>query len=185
MKKQVLYPGNLVEVLFGHPLYEIKDGKSKTIDMSPELVNQKAIIKEKSGSGSYSLIFLKDGHEEAWFDYTQLKFINEGGPHLFRKAEKVKEKIKKRDIDIQFIKKNLNSSLSSTSILKLFSLLGHTSSFLKNGEYFALLSDWYELQPCFVIIRDAKTLDEAKGAFTLEGNSIYNVEAVYNAFNKV
>lgn len=183
MKKRILYPGNLVEVLFGHPLWEMdKDGNVKTIDMSPELVNQRAVVKEKSGN-QYSLIFLADGNEQAWFTNSQLKYISKGGPHLFKKAEKARKEIRKRNSDINFIKDNLENSLSSDSILKLFSLLGHTSAFLRNGEFYALYYDWAILQQIFIQIKNAKTLEEARMAFTEQGNREYNVEAVFNAFH--
>ena len=141
-------------------------------------------IKElEEGSDSYSLIFLQDGNEQAWFSRSQLRYISKGGPHLFQRAEKARKEIRKRNTDINFIKENLENSLSSESVLKLFSLLGHSSSFLRNGEFYALFGDWAIFQLIFVQIRDAKTLDEAKTVFTEEGNKVYNVEAVFNAFH--
>jgi hypothetical protein len=62
-------------------------------------------------------------------------------------------------------------------------MLGHNTSFHKNGEFFVLFSDWAILHPVFVHIKNAKTLKEAKSIFTKEGLDEYNVEKVYNAFH--
>ena len=109
MNTQKYHRGNLVEVLFGHPVWSSKGGKTTTEDMSPEEVGQKAIIQysyadEYGGSNvkDYSIMFMETGSTVAWKTENQLKFIDKGGEHLFEEAkqngEKQREKNKEKGI---------------------------------------------------------------------------------------
>jgi len=173
--------GNLVEILVGQELWSSKEGN---IDISPEDIGRKAIINEVSGN-DYSIVFLDDGNHMAWKDASEMKFLGRGGEHLFRQAERNRKKLSQRNKDIKCILTKLEKGdLNSESILFLFELLGHKSAFLRNGEFFSLYEDWVELHYAFVHIKNAKSLKEAKKAFTKIGNTIYDVERVYNKFHQ-
>lgn len=190
MEEQKFKRGNLVEILFGHACISFGDEGQVTTDMSPEQVGRLAIIEysyaEKFGgedTDSYSIIFVETGSSLAWKQTREMRFIDEGGEHLFDDASKVKEKIKNQNTDLNYIVSNLDKGeLSSDSILVLFDLLGFRTSFLKNGEFFALFSDWSKLHPVFLHIKNAKTLKDAKSVFKPAGLKNYNVEKVFNEF---
>lgn len=186
-KKQKFKRGNLVEVLVGHQIWSSKDGLQ---DMSPKDVGRKAIIEysfaEKYGGNdvdSYSIIWQDTGSSLAWKSTNELKLIDEGGEHLFKEANKNRERISAQNTDINYIVSKLDEgSLSSESILLLFDMIGHNTSFHRNGEFFVLFSDWRQLQPVFLHIKNAETLEEAKLIFTEEGCRKYNVQKVHDAF---
>lgn len=193
METQKFKRGNLVEILFGHPITSFGDGKTETTDMSPEEVGQLAIIEysyaEKFGGDdvdSYSVIFVETGSSIAWKQTNEMKLIDEGGEHLFGDAKKVKDKITKQNTDINHVVSNLDEgNLSSDSILMLFDMLGFKTSFLSNGEFFALYSDWAKLHPIFLHIKYAKTLKDAESVFKPKGVKEYNIEKVFNEFKSV
>lgn len=136
-----------------------------------------------SNTKSYTVMFPDTGDESSWYEEHQLTLIDEGGEHLFKEAKKNRERISEQNTDINYIVSKLNEgSLSSESILLLFDMLGHNTPFHINGEFFVLFSDWQQLHPIFVHIKNAKTLEEAQSIFTEEGQNKYNVEKVYNAF---
>ena len=186
-KEQKFKRGNLVEVLVGHQIWSSKDGVK---DISPDDVGRKAIIEysyaEKYGGNdvdSYSIIWQDTGSSLAWKSTNELELIDEGGEHLFDEAKKNRERISEQNTDINYIVSKLDESgLSSESILFLFDMLGHNTSFHRNGEFFVLFSDWQQLHPIFVHIKNAKTLEEAQSIFTEEGQSKYNIQKVYDAF---
>lgn len=189
-KEQKFKRGNLVEVLIGH---QIRNSKKGVQDISPKDVGRKAIIEysyaEKYGGSdvdSYSIIWQDTGSSLAWKCTNELKLIDEGGEYLFDEAKKNRERISKQNTDINYIVSKLDEgSLSSESILLLFDMLGHNTSFHRNGEFFVLYSDWQQLHPVFVHIKNAETLDDAKSIFTEEGQNKYNIEKVYDAFKGV
>jgi len=132
---------------------------------------------------SYTVMFPDTGEECSWYEEHQLTLIDEGGEHLFEEAKKNRERISEQNTDINYIVSKLDEgSLSSESILLLFDMLGHNTSFHRNGEFFALFLDWQQLHPVFVHIKNAETLKEAKSIFTEEGQNKYNIEKVYDAF---
>lgn len=186
-KEQKFKRGNLVEVLVGHLIWSSKDGVQ---DISPNDVGRKAIIEysyaEKYGGNdvdSYSIIWQDTGSSLAWKSTNELKLIDEGGDHLFEEAKKNRERISEQNTDMGYITSKLDEgSLSSESILLLFDMLGHNTSFYRNGEFFVLFSDWQQLHPVFVHIKNAETLGDAKSIFTEEGQNKYNIEKVYDAF---
>ena len=186
-KEQKFKRGNLVKVLVGHQIWSGKDGVR---DISPDDVGRKAIIEhsyaEKYGGNdvdSYSIIWQDTGSSLAWKSTNELELIDKGGEHLFDEAKKNRERISEQNTDINYIVSKLDESgLSSESILFLFDMLGHNTSFHRNGEFFVLFSDWQQLHPIFVHIKNAKTLEEAQSIFTEEGQSKYNIQKVYDAF---
>jgi len=189
-KKQKFQRGNLVEVLVGHQIYDSRKG---IIDISPEDVGRQAIIEysynDEYGGGdtdSYSIMFCDDGNTVAWKSTEELKFINKGGNHLFKLAKANRKKISKRNTDITYIAKNIDKgNLNSESILYLFSLLGHDTSFLRNGEYFTLFYDWNYLHPYFCHIKNAMNIEDAKSIFSSQELCNYDIQRVYNAFHPI
>lgn len=187
MNIQKFKRGNLVEILVGHIGYTNEGEK----DFQPEDVGRKAIIEysyaEKYGGNdtdSYSIIFEDTGSSMAWKRTNELRLIEEGGEHLFEEAKKKRAAISKRDTDINYILANLEEgSLSSESILLLFDLLGFESSFKRNGEFFALYSDWARLHPVFVHIKNANSLEEVQSVFNQAGLERLNVKEVYQLFH--
>jgi len=136
-----------------------------------------------SKTDSYTVMFPDTGGESSWYMEPQLTLIDEGGEHLFEEAKKNRERISKQNTDINYIVSKLDEgSLSSESILFLFDMLGHDTSFNRNGEFYVLFSDWQRLHPVFVHIKNAKTLEETESIFTEEGRRKFNIEKVYNAF---
>ena len=136
-----------------------------------------------SDTKSYIVMFLDTGCESGWYEEHQLTLIDEGGEHLFEEAEKNRKRILEQDNDINYIVSKLDEgSLSSESILLLFDMLGHDTSFHKNGEFFVLFSDWQQLYPVFLHIKNAKTLEEAESILTEEGRGKYNIQKVFEAF---
>jgi len=136
-----------------------------------------------SNTGSYTLMFPDTGGQVSWYREDQLTLIDEGGEHLIEEAEKVSDRIYKEKTDIAFLAKGIDSGeLSSDSILFLFDMLGFDSESNKNGEYFALFSEWAELRFAFLHIKNSKSLEEARSIFTEDVLLKYNVEKVYNAF---
>lgn len=189
-KKQKFKRGNLVEVLTGHQIWSSKDGVQ---DISPEDVGRKAIIEysyaEKFGGSNvddYSIIWQDTGYSLAWKRTNELKLIDEGGEYLFDEANQNRERISKQNTDINYILSVLDEgSLSNESVLLLFDLLGHRTSFITNGEYYVLYSDWMVFHPLFVHIKYAKTIEEAQSGFTVKGLEKYNIQKVYDAFHNV
>ena len=144
--------GNLVKVLIGHQIWQNEDGNVKFKDISPESVGKTAIVEysyhEKYGHGSvndYSIMWTDTGYTVAWKTDRELELVDDGGEHLFAECLKKKEELLKNDTDFAHIVKTWEEKkgeLSSTSILFLFEKIGHKSSFLTNGEYFVLQSEW-------------------------------------------
>jgi len=132
---------------------------------------------------SYTVMFLDTGGQSSWYEEHQLTLVDEGGEHLFEQANKNRDRISKQNTDINYIVSKIDEgSLSSESILLLFDMIGHNTSFHRNGEFFVLFSDWQQLHPVFAHIKNAKTLEEAQSIFTEKGRSKYNIEKVYDAF---
>lgn len=162
--------GNLVKVLVGHQIWQTKNGETNTVDIAPENIGRNAIIEysysEKYGDGrqsdrnSYSIVWADNGSSEAWKDDNELEFIEEGGENLLAEAFAKREESKKANTDINQIVKTWEEkqgNVNSETILFLFDKIGFVSSFLMNGEFFALHSDWATLYPLFNTIFAAKT----------------------------
>lgn len=114
---------------------------------------------EKYGNGKiyggYSVLDKETGGSSSWWDEDKLEFISEGSIEEIEKCYSIKEKITARHEDLNFIRNEIlngNTSLSGTSILKLFHEIGYTSAFERNGEFCALTMDWIQLNPIFVAL---------------------------------
>lgn len=159
--------GNLVKVLVGHEVWSNKGGIS---DVRPEDVEREAIIEysynDKYGGGNindYSIIWRDTGSSMAWKGANELELIDEGGDHLLAEAKATRERLLKANTDLAQIKSAWNEKQgkqNSDTILFLFNKIGFESSFLSNGEFYALFADWSEALPLFDLIFNAKTEEE-------------------------
>lgn len=189
--------GNLVKVLVGHLIWQSKDGEVKWIDIAPNDVGRKAIIEysysEKYGDGkpaknnSYSIVWADTGSSMAWKYDNELELLEDGGEHLFTEAKAKREAAKKRNTDLKQIIETWDEkkgNLSSETILFLFDKIGYKSSFLVNGEFYALFADWEVLYPLFDLIMIAKIEQEVDGLIGKEcpGN---NRSKIIEFFNEV
>ena len=137
-------------------------------------------------NSSYAVMFLDTGGQSSWYYERQLTLINEGGKRLFKQAKANRARISKQNTDINYILPLLDKGqLSSESILYLFKISGLKSSFYKNGEFYALYSEWSMLLPFFVHIKNAKTLRKAESVFGSEALKKFNVKKVYKIFRGV
>lgn len=162
--------GNLVKVLVGHQIWSSKEG---TKDISPDDVGKTALIEysynDKYGGGNvndYSIMWTDTGSTVAWKSANELELIEEGGEHLFAEYLAKREAISKANTDIKQIVENWvakEGKLSSETILFLFDKIGYKSSFLRNGEFYALFADWGDLYPLFDVIMTAKIEQDVTG----------------------
>lgn len=162
--------GNLVKVLVGHQIWSSKEG---TKDISPDDVGKTALIEysynDKYGGGNvndYSIMWTDTGSTVAWKSTNELELIEEGGEHLFAECLAKREAISKANTDIKQIVENWvakEGKLSSETILFLFDKIGYKSSFLRNGEFYALFADWGDLYPLFDVIMTAKIEQDVTG----------------------
>lgn len=155
--------GNLVKVLVGHQIW---NEKGEIIDISPDDVGKTALIEysynDKYGGGNvndYSIMWTDTGSSVAWRRTNELELIDEGGEHLFAECLAKREAISKANTDIKQIVKTWaekEGKLNSETILFLFDKIGYKSSFLRNGEFYALFADWSGLYPLFDVIMTTK-----------------------------
>lgn len=162
--------GNLVKVLVGHQIWSNKEGVK---DISPDDVGKIALIEysynDKYGGGNvndYSIMWTDTGSTVAWKSTNELELIEEGGEHLFAECLAKREAISKASTDIKQIVENWvakEGKLSSETILFLFDKIGYKSSFLRNGEFYALFADWSNLYPLFDVIMTVKIEQDVTG----------------------
>lgn len=162
--------GNLVKVLVGHQIWINKEGVK---DISPDDVGRTALIEysynDKYGGGNindYSIMWTDTGSTVAWKSTNELELIDEGGEHLFAECLAKREAISKANTDIKHIVKTWEEKegkLSSETILFLFDKIGYKSSFLRNGEFYALFADWGDLYLLFDVIMTAKIEQDVTG----------------------
>lgn len=155
--------GNLVKVLVGQQFWTSTEGFK---DISSDYIGKTALIEysysEKYGgsnTNSYSIMFTETGSTLAWKNDNELELIDEGGEHLFADCLAKQEAISKSNTDIKQIVENWElkkGELSYETVLFLFDKIGHQSSFLRNGEYYVIYSDWIGLYPLFNFIMTAK-----------------------------
>lgn len=183
--------GNLVKVLVGHQIWSNKEGVK---DISPEDVGRTAIIEGSYADlyggnrrDSYSIIWTDTGGSLAWKSNSELELINEGGEHLFTEAKANREALSKANTDIKQIVENWvakEGKLSYETILFLFDKIGYKSSFLRNGEFYALLADWGDLYPLFDVIMNAKIEQDVTGILKEECPADFRNKVV-EFFNEV
>lgn len=108
--------------------------------------------------GEYLIISMEDGSSSAWWNNSQLEFVEEGNKNLIsdlRKKHKDQDKIY---ADLMWIKSNWNEGrIPTTSVLSLFKAIDFNSSFFRNGEYFILQQDWFNLSPIFICLFNQDT----------------------------
>lgn len=155
--------GNLVKVLVGQQVWASTE---RLKDISSDYVGKTAVIEysyaEKYGgdnTNSYSIMFTDTGSTLAWKNDNELEFIDEGGEHLFADCLAKKEVISKANTNLKQIIENWElkkGELSYETVLFLFEKIGFKSSFLTNGEFYALTLDWLKAYPLFNLIMTAK-----------------------------
>lgn len=174
--------GNLVRVVKTGCTYK----GNLSVDKEAVILGSYADLYGGTNIYDYSIIFTDDGNECAWFDKLQLILLDEGGEHLIEKAKETQAKTKAKNRDMKYVSEKIETeSISAESILFLFEMLGIHSSFNHNGEYFILFEDWRQIKHAFLWIKHAKTIEQAKEAFTPEVLPIVNVEKVFEAFKSV
>ena len=183
--------GNLVKVLVGHQIWSNKEG---TKDISLDDVGKTALIEysynDKYGGGNvndYSIMWTDTGSTVAWKSTNELELIDEGGEHLFDECLAKREAISKANTDIKQIVENWvakKGKLSSETILFLFDKIGYKSSFLRNGEFYALFADWGDLYPLFDVIMTAKIEQDVTGILKEECPADFRNKTV-EFFNEV
>jgi hypothetical protein len=135
-------------------------------------------------TSQYSLMFTDTGSRSSWYYESQLTLINEGGEHLIEEGAKKSEEIKNKEIQIDYILSKLDGGeLSSASILHLFDLIGYSSRFLRNGEFYTLYREWSLFHPLFKFIKNAKSLKEAESVIKEEKRGEFNIKKVFEIFN--
>ena len=95
------------------------------------------------------------GGSSAWWHEEYLEFVSEGSEDEIKKCKEIANIIKERNENLDYIKSEIlkeNLNLAGSSILKLFHEIGYISAFERNGEYYALYSDWAALSPIFVAL---------------------------------
>ena len=104
-----------------------------------------------SNTESYTVMFADDGSTCSWYEEDQLTLLDEGGEYLIEEAEKIAKAWLVQATDLKWIVENWSTSdaFSAATILFLFEKIGYQSSFLRNGEYIALYSDWWGVLPFF------------------------------------
>jgi hypothetical protein len=134
----------------------------------------------------YEVMFPDDGNTSAWYEESTMTLIDEGGEHLIEQAGENGVKLRERNTDINYIVSQFRKGqLNLEGCEVLLKLIGFTSSFDRNGEFGSLYLDWRRLQPAFIHIINAPTLEEANEFFTEEGKRRFNIEAVWNAFHTI
>lgn len=108
---------------------------------------------EKYGDGTcyggYSIMDMETGGSSSWWNEDCLKFVEEGSVELINQLKIKCNRVKEQQKDLSWIKENFSQSLSANSILTLFNKVGYKCAFKRNGEYYALMTDWLELYPIF------------------------------------
>lgn len=100
---------------------------------------------------SWTVRYLDTGSSMSWVVPKEEDFIRHEDESIFDKLDRLRDEITERNSDLSYIKDVIlnDRPISSTSVLKLFSMVGFDSSFNRNGEYFILWGNFYSLRPCF------------------------------------
>ena len=179
MKEQKFKRGNLVHIAkdLGECMSHFEN------DFDAIILGSYSDLYGGNDTNSYSIMVKETGNSISWYYESQMTLIDEGGEHLIVEAKKKRDEVSAKNKDLKYILSILEKgNLSSESILILFDLLGFKSSFLRNGEFYCLYSDWSILYPVFYHIFISDSLDQAKSIFKPESADKFNVEATYNAF---
>ena len=149
---------------------------------------------EKYGNGEigggYSVLDKETGCSSAWWYEEYLEFVSEGSEDEIKKCKEIANTIKERNENLDYIKSEIlkgNLNLAGSSILKLFHEIDYISAFERNGEYYALYSDWEALSPIFVALfnKQYDIMVEYLNVFKEECRDKYKEMAIdfYNRIN--
>ena len=145
----------------------------------------------------YQVMFLDTSNTGAWYKEHQLTLINEGGEHLIKQAQEIRDETVKNNTNIDYIITNLDDcNLTTDAALFLFDLIGYRcNGWYNHGEYYSLLAAWDNLYPLFIHIKNSSSFMDC---FADEDDCIkflplcikYNilpddVERVFNAFHNI
>lgn len=175
-------PGNIVRMIDTYWHGELNESRNE--------IGKLFVIEEVSGM-QYGIINMETGSSSYWWDNSQLEFVSEGSLDKIKKCKKIKNDIENRNNDLNYIKDEILKGnildLSTTSILKLFHEIGYHSAFERNGEYYALITDWLSLFRIFDALFNQKYDDmiEALKVFKENYRKEYMANAIlfYNKMN--
>ena len=148
---------------------------------------------EKYGNGEigggYSVLDKETGCSSAWWYEEYLEFVSKGSEDEIKKCKEIANTIKERNENLDYIKSEIlkgNLNLAGSSILKLFHEIDYISAFERNGEYYALYSDWEALSPIFVALfnKQYDIMVECLNVFKEEYRDNYKEMAI-NFYNRV
>ncbi len=108
------------------------------------LDEEREVVLEEGAGRKWSIRYMDNGSSMAWFTPTEESFIRHEDESIFQELDKKYEEMKSKHQDLSYIKSVIlteKGEFSSHSVLVLFEEIDFPTSFLRNGEYFAL---WYE-----------------------------------------
>lgn len=114
-----------------------------------------------SGCRCYSIRNLDTGGGSSWWSDDHFEYVGKADPDIFNRLDKIRNELKERNRDINYIKENFSIKLPTTSWLYLFDKIGYDTSFNRNGEYWILANDIMTLYPVF----DCLFKQDIQGAF--------------------
>lgn len=146
----------------------------------------KLFVISKVNGGNYEIQSCESGGKSAWWDDSQLEFVEHSEDGTLEKLDKLADDLKKKHQNLFFIKE-CYPNITFTSWLKLFDEIGYSSPFLRNGEYFVLCEDIDAIRPIFDKVFDNNldaALNEVDHVFTEKyRNKIKESVALF--FNKI
>lgn len=137
-------------------------------------------------NGGYEIQSLEDGGKSAWWNDSQLEFVEHSEDGALEKLDKLADDLEKKYQELSFIKDNY-PNITGTSWLKLFDEIGYSSPFLRNGEYYVLFEDINAIRPIFDKVFDNNldaALNEIDHIFTEKYRNKFK-ESVSLFFNKI
>lgn len=136
--------------------------------------------------GKYEIQSFENGGKSAWWDDSQLEFVENSEDGTLEKLDKLAKDLEKKYQELSFIKDNY-PNITGTSWLKLFDEIGYSSPFLRNGEYYVLFEDINAIRPIFdnVFNNDLDAaLNEVDHVFTEKYRNEFK-KSVSLFFNKI
>lgn len=189
-KEQKFKRGDLVKIVFGHPVAN----QAAIIDISRNEVSKQALIVGSHSDmyggqnvNDYTVVFIETGEESSWKSEGQLDLVKKDCSHLFPEVEAKREAIFRENTNLELIVKNWIGARYITSfdtVLFLFEKIGFNSSFSRNGEYYALYSDWIKLGRIFDLLMTEKSDYDARKVLSANCPSDIQIKVV-NFFKEV
>lgn len=112
-------------------------------------------------------LFIENHGEVSWYYESQLTFVRHA-PDLLESWREQREARSAQEADLKWIRENwgdVRTGVSSTSALRLLEWIGVRSSFLVNGEYFALFSEFDAYFPFIDKVFSCSNMEEVSAAF--------------------